>query len=56
MLKEWGSRAARNVGVVRARAARIGDRLSDEEYSAFQGFLSTMPVDTYQHIMRYMVR
>ncbi|TIO26939.1 hypothetical protein [Mesorhizobium sp.] len=52
MLSEWGSRAAENVSVIRARAARMISQMPDEDVPEFLAWVDELPADIVTSIYR----
>lgn len=56
LIAEWGQQAARKVGIIRARAARIAAHLSDEEYKSFDYYLAHAPATEFKAMANYLAR
>lgn len=52
MLSEWGSRAAENVSVIRARAARMISQMPDDEVPGFLAWVDDLPAEIVTSIYR----
>ena len=56
LIREWGTSAARNVGVIRERLRRISDRLSAPNQESFKTFIANITPDEFKSIGRFLVR
>ncbi|RUV59647.1 hypothetical protein EOA85_11160 [Mesorhizobium sp. M5C.F.Ca.IN.020.29.1.1] len=52
MLSEWGSRAAENVSVIRARAARMISQMPDDDVPEFLAWVDELPAEIVTSIYR----